>query len=366
LTSRNEHLSNLAVYNEEDEAQATAPADTLLEDPIDTESSALPQRILGSEDPDEQVDTPDDGVDPNAGEVQESAELAQLRAESAGRLNEIANMRRREAESAEAIKSLKEMFLDMEAANAEREAAEAAREAYEADLAEYGPEVLNDPTVQYITEKVAQVDDTLVASQQQQEHYRQTLTEQQENARQWQEYRQQVQAHVATQEAEFVKTTPDYYKAYDYAVQAREQSYITRGYSPTDAKAAVAQETMYLVEEQVQRGGSVPEQVMAMAKQWGYTAEPETQPMQQVGDEDQVSNAVARQIDIGRIKQGLANQSIGQMETGASGKHEEAGGRWMTRDEFFTTVPAEQRMRIFMNDDNAFEQLGRTGRILVK
>lgn len=355
----NRHLADLAAYSEEEGITDDNPADQLLDEEIDLEASALPKRIIGSEDPDDAVegDPPDEGVDPNAGDMQDL--LTAVRSESAGRLNEIASMRAEKAESSATIASLREMFMEMERKNAQNDADAQSMQDYEADLEEYGEEVMHDPTVRYISEQVSRIDDSVIAAQQQQEHYRQTVARNAQAHQQQVQYHQHIENTVGQQEATFIESQPDYYDAYNFARDAREKMYTGRGYDANQAKQMVAEETMYLVREQVERGGSVPEQVYAMAKQWGYQSGNEAVvPAQQ-------QSPGTQQIDLGRIKQGLASQGVGQIPDSSAGNNDSATTGEMTAAQFFSTVPSEKRLQIFMDDPDAFERLGRTGRITV-
>jgi len=359
----NDHIAEL-LYNEGAENDTEDPGDMLLEDEL--HHSDMPVRLIGSEDPDDllakeetfEVDTADKGVSPNHTDQL----LAELRSQSQGRLNEITELRQSNRDTNEAMASMRKLFMQMETANAEKERQDEQVRMRQEDLEEFGKDVVNDPHMQYVSEQMSRVTDAQEAQRQQEEHYRQQVAGQQ------QQYQQQVQgqqqAYTATKAAEdaYVAEHPDYYDAYDFARSARETMYKTRGYNEVQAKEAVNQEEMYLMKEQAQIGGNIADQVYKMAQQWGYQAKQAeaaapTQPH---------PRGQAQQLDLGRMQAGLNSQGVGQVPGGLPGGGKQvAGGTKMTADEFFQHVPAAKRMRIFMNDDDAFETLGRTGYIVV-
>lgn len=356
------HIADLT-YNPEAEAEEAAgevTPDSLLEDPVDTESSALPDRILGSEEPEEVVS--DVSSKEEKSDTSNTDELlAAVRAESQGRLGEITRLRTENRETAQALNSLREMFLAMEKRQEEEEAERRRALEYQEEVERFGEDVVNDPTAAYIAEKVAKVDDTLLAQKEYEEHQRQQINAQV----QAQQQRKQAEAAMfqtaKVQEEAFLAEHPDYYDAYDHARTERAKWYQSRGYDAKQAESIVDQETYYLLQEQVQRGGNVAEQVYNLAKQWGYTPQQAQAAAEQASQEqprDQVEN-----YDLGRMKAGLGSQGIGQIPGGASPRSQNVGGRTYSVEEFFKTVPRSQRIQIFMNDPNAFETLGRTGQI---
>lgn len=355
-----DHLAGL-LYNEGAENATDDPGDILLEDEL--EHSDMPKRLLGSEDPDE-VDPPDEGVDPDVGEEKPANHtdelLAELRSQSQGRLNEITELRSSRAEANEAMVNMRKLFLQMEQANAEKERQAEVAALHREDVAEFGEDVVNDPHMQYVAEQMARQRDEQEAQRQQQEHYRQQTAEQQKTYQDQVAAQQQAYQSTKALEDAYVKDHPDYYDAYNFAREARESMYSTRGYTPEQAKQAVNQEELYLMQEQSQIGGNIPDQVYKMAEQWGY------KPKGTPGAAPQRRKVQAEQIDLGRMKAGLNSQGVGQVPGGSpGGGNEVPGGTKMTAEQFFETVPASTRMKIFMNDDDAFETLGRTGYIVV-
>lgn len=315
------------------------------------------QPVEESSSPEPVVETADEGTSTTAEQMAQAPDP-----HTSGLLNEITNLREMRRQDSEAIASMREMFMDLEQRNAEAERLAEMERREQEDMERYGADVVNDPTVQYIRDKMAQLDDTMYAAEQQRYAQQQQVAEQ---AAQWQQQQQQqeiLETTVKTQEEVFREANPDYDEAYKYARSARTKMYTDRGYDPGTAERMVNQEELYLMAEQLGRGASVPEQIYNLAQTYGY------QPVkvEKVQPEQKQLHDTYDDGDIQRITQGLSSQGVGQVPGGASGKLESPGGREMSAEEFFSTVPAQERLRIFMQDDTAFERLGRTGKIFVK
>lgn len=367
----NDHVGSLIANNPADTGKVEPTGDgslfdqgdQLLEEPLEVNDD-----LPGLDDdmdhgaPDMGTTVPESSTDDGDGENDLDAlrtELERVKAESSGRLNDLASLREERRQFSENLEEMRKMFVEQSKAAAEAERQRKVEEELETEAQLYGEDVVSDPQTRYIRDIIAQNRQQMEEYQQQQEHYRQRLNEQREQFLVEQNYNQQMLGTLKSQEESYAKDHEDYYDAYDYARGKRVDMWKRRGYSPQDAEAFVAQEEKQLLVEQLPRGGNVAEHIYQLAKDWGWSGKVSDSNQDQNRQQSKSRNSVA---DIDRIKAGLSSQGSGQMRSaGGGGK----GAREMTREEFFNTVPPEKRTQLFMDRPEVFEALGRHGRVTV-
>lgn len=96
--------------------------------------------------------------------------------------------------------------------------------------------------------------------------YQQGTIQQQQATQQGQRLAQ----HTAAQEAEFVKTTPDYQNAADFFAQRKLAEYAALGADPVSAQQALMRDYQSLAIGAAQRGGNAAQMLYNLAKAMGY------------------------------------------------------------------------------------------------
>lgn len=373
MSGLNEHITGLAAYND-DEANSPMPpeespqSDNLIEDPLEVSSEVLIP------------DPPDEGVDPDVGHVDHEgvstdtgaeappdykALYEATKVESAGRLTEVTGLRQDRSEANQTLKNLQEMMVEQQRKQAEMEI----RAEVEAEMAEeealYGKDVVNDPGVAYLREKISQNADDIESYRQSQEHRAQSVNDQAQQYQQVQEEVRQIQDAVKRSEEEFSQAQPDYMQAFDFATNKRTQSYVNRGYDQETAEKMVVQEVQFLAKEQTSLGRSPAKAAYDIAVEWGWNQnmmkqQPGKTPLPaQAHPGVQDYNAMLPNVD--KLKAGVTHgRGTGEF-AGSSGN---TRPNTLTREQFFATVPANTRMQVLADPDK-FEELGKTGHIVI-
>lgn len=331
--------------------------DVIIEDPLDF--SGMPKRITGSEDPDEQDRLKADPDLPATAKTDQGeqkpledwqVQLAAAERTAAGRLNEVATLRGRLRDQDNSIEELRKLVL----AQMERDDMVTPEEELAEDAGIYGEEVVTDPHMRYMRDKIAGLEEDFEARRQQDEHYRHQLTDQANQVQAARQGEAALMSALGMQEAAFAETNKQYDEAYKFGRQKKAEVLMARGYSQEQALGHINQSELALAQEQLTIGGNVPQQVWNEALAYGFQA-------QAAQARPAVNPQVEQVADIERIKAGLASQSVGSMAgSGAAGGDPE----YMTSEEFFAKVPAGLRQQIFMNPDK-FEEVAKFGRIRV-
>jgi hypothetical protein len=346
---------NLAGEQDQGEKSTFDGPDTILDEPLET--PGMPKRILGSEEPEPQKDAqlPADAKTDKGDEAQPEewqVKLAEAERAAAGRLDEVATLRSRLRTQDDSIEELRKLML----AQMEREEAYTVADELEDDAQLYGKEVVTDPHMRYVRDKIAGIEENIEQQRQRDEHYRRELTAQAEQVQQQRQAELAMMNALGQQEAAFAEKYPDYDKAYKFTRSKKLEMMVGRGYTEKQAIDHINAQEAQLAQEQLYRGGNVAEQVWAEAQAYGYQS-PQAQEKPAVNQQVQ-SETVA---DIDRIKAGLANQGLATMQGAGADRGDP---QYMTNEEFFSKVPAGLRQQIFMNPDK-FEEIAKTGRIRV-
>lgn len=281
---------------------------------------------------------------------------------SGGRLGELRTVRTELTQTKDGIESLRKVFLEREQKEAARLADEQKAFELEEERRLYGDEVIDDPAVAYMRDKMVQTQDMLAQQQAQQEEYRQRVTEEASQLRSQQERWLQTQNAVRAQEEQFASEVPDYNDAYQYARDKRMEMYQSRGYTAQQAEVYVDQEEEGIRQEQLSRpGGSVPKAVYEVAKLFGWDSS------MAVGNDDgsdpgpKIKTEGVSAPNFEKMRRGVTSQGAGGMH-GSTGSHD--GSRALSAEEFFNTVSVADRLEI-LSDPEKFEELGRTGQIVL-
>jgi hypothetical protein len=357
LNDINEHIASLSIGTETEDVQATELHDIQhdLPDLPDGGTFDQPDTTFDTEQHTESSEVSSQGANETQEEVnwQERYEEAQKAAE--GRLAEIGNLRTDMRAQRENIEQMRQMWLKEQEARAEEERQKEAQAQYEAELEQYGEDVVNDPHVSYMRDKMSQVEWQLEQQRQEQEGRVRTMQEQAAQARAQEEYRRNAIMEIDRQEKGFAEEHPDYEDAYKYAREKRGQMYARRGYTPEQVEQAVAEEEIYLMQEQLSRGGSVPQEIYNWALDYGWTAPSDT------ADNQRSERPQDRTSDFDKIRAGVTGQGVRTMN-GAGGNSGDA--QYISMEQFYKTVPEHIRAEVHADPDK-FEQLAKTGKIRV-
>ena len=280
---------------------------------------------------------------------------------AAGRLGELRAVRTELGQTKQGIDSLRQIFLEREKKEAARLADEAREQELEEERRLYGDEVVDDPGVAYMRDKVVQTQEIVERQAAQQEEYRRQVAQQASQLRAAQQQWVETQNAVRSREEAFAEQNPDYGEAYQYTRDKRMEMFQNRGYTPQQAEIYVDQEEEGIRQEQLARpNGSIPGAVYEIAKMYGW------KPEMASGSEDQKQQqqkpaAQTSAPNFNKFRQGVASQGAGGMH-GSAGSHD--GSRALSAEEFFNTVSFEKRLEI-LSDPDRFEELGRTGQIVM-
>jgi hypothetical protein len=281
-------------------------------------------------------ETPRDEDTVDTGPV--DAELARLRAESTGRLGEITSLREKLRTQGDAIEHMRQIMV-------EREEREKEEEDYQRQREQFG-DVLDDPAIQYLDQKVEDLRADQQAERERREHrIRQINKVKEERDKQYAEFQQVAQDIIST-ETEFKKTHPTYDAAYDFLREQRSRFYKARGFDAPTTKNLVNQEEWYLVQEARQRGKNLAQEVWNMATEFGF--DPASIAKKPTGR--QMPNA-------DKIQAGVSTSNI-QSAPSTAGRKPGV----VTREQFFNETPYAERMKILADPDK-FERLVKTGEL---
>jgi len=352
-----EHISHLALGEKEQDEQATEL------DPIQHDMSA-------EDEPTQEVgeDTADEGTQP--AEQQEEAvdwqaRYEEIQRESAGRLGEIGSLREQLRNTGDNIEALRKMVMEQTATVAEQEKLKKLELQQQKEIEQYGEQVVNDPHVSYMRDKLRAIEQQNEREAQLREGRMRQVAEEQQRRQQFEQQRQQFLTTLKTQEDSFREVTPDYDDAYEFARGKRKEMYVRRGHDAASAERIVSEEEAFLAQEQLVRGGNVAQEIYNWARDYGWSPVP--------GDEGDGTaagqpNAQEAQIpsqevgtgpgDFERIKRGIASAGLRQMDSQAARANDEYVGI----EQFYKTVPDHIRAQVHA-DPQLFEELGRTGKI---
>lgn len=341
--------------------------DTLVEEISSIEDRAVPDSVIDEQaeqfaktSESTQDDSGDKGDDSKPLDYKALYEAEQRSA--SGRLGELRTVRMELGKTQGSIEELRKVFLEREQREADRIADE--ERAFELDEERrlYGNEVVDDPAVSYMRDKMVQTQEMLSQQADQQQRYRDSITQQAAQNRHMQDTWVRTREAVRAQEEKFVEDVPDYGDAYQYARDKRKEMYVNRGYDPRQAEVFVDQEEEGIRQEQLGRpGGSVPGAVYEIAKMFGWSPD-----MSKTGNE---ASKPARQSishvdtapNFNKMRAGIGARGAGEMH-GTTGSHDNS--RSLSAEEFFNTVPLPQRLEILADPDK-FEELGKTGKIVM-
>lgn len=348
-----EQDQNQDLGGEQGEKSTFDGPDVVLDEPLNFDG--MPKRIIGSEDPDEQARLKADAALPATATTGQAApedwevQLAKAEKAAAGRLDEVGTLRGKLRDQDASIENLRQLII----AQMERDEVYTAADEVEDDAEVYGEEVVTDPHMRYMRDKIANLENDFEARRQQDEHYRRELTQQAQQVQYQRQAEHNLMTALGSQEAAFAETHKDYDQAYKFTRSKKFEALVGRGFDQKQAIDQINAEELYLAQEQLSRGGNVPEQIWAQAQAYGFQSQAQAKPA--------VNPQVEQTADIERIKAGLANQSIASM---AGSGADRGDPQYMTSEEFFAKVPAGLRQQIFMNPDK-FEEVAKFGRIRV-
>ena len=351
MTDLAEHIAHLGMSEKQDD-QAEILPDLQQEQPALPEGGTFDQgdQLLdsGSTGDEQKTQTQEEEIDWKA-KFEESEKA------SNGRLADLQSTRTKLSEQSDNIEQLRQLYVAQQEQAAQDQQYWDEQDQLAQEEAHYGEAVVNDPHVAYMRDQVAQVRYDMEAQAQEREGRARQIQEQASTQRNEAQRRNNVLFQVKTQEAEFAKEHEDYNDAYQFARNKRAEMYARRGYAPEQVQQLVGQDEIYLMEEQLARGGNIAQEIYSWAKDFGWQATgkaAKSNPAQQAADQSS---------DFDKIRAGLSQQGMRSM--GGDGNSNK-GDQFMSREQFYTTVPEHIRAMVHANEDQ-FEELARTGKIRV-
>lgn len=351
----NDHISHLAIPVEPVEEQEYDPLNDIQHDM----DEAHPQ-LTESDTADEGTATTEQQED----EVDWQAKYEEIQRESSGRLGTIEELRGRLRETSDNIENLRQMVL--ESKTVQEEAANQAKleSKVQEELEKYGENVVNDPHVAYMRDKINELNQRQLSIEQQRQARAQQWQAEQARRAQFAEQRQAFLQTLKAQEESFVEQHPDYDDAYNFARNKRKEMYVRRGFDAAAAEREVANEEAHLAQEQLLRGGNVAQEIYNWAKDYGWQAvSGQVDESRTTGQSDEAAvlgqaNRGNDTNDFERIRRGLRDASLRSMDSNQSRPDAE----YVTSEQFYKTVPEHIRAQVHA-DPELFEQLGRYGKI---
>ena len=341
-----EHIAHLGMSDESEDAQATEL------DPIIEETSE-PEEDYYEEQP-EQYDTADEGTtttEAQQAEIDYQAEYEKVVRESAGRLGTIGQLREQLRSTADNIENLRQVVLEQQKQKQQEELQKRSQKQLEEELERYGENVVNDPHIAYMRDKLDKIAQQNQREAQIREGRMRALQEEQQRRAEFEQQRSEFINQLKTQEDSFREAHPDYEDAYEFARNKRKEMYTRRGHSAEQAEAIVAEEEVYLAQEQLMRGGNVAEEVYNWARDYGWE-----EPAQEQGQAQRQRPSDPSDFD--KIRQGIRSASVRSLNSNAP-RHD---GEYVSIEQFYATVPEHIRAQVHADPD-MFEQLGRYGKI---
>jgi hypothetical protein len=335
-----EHISSLTGgADSAPPPQEDPPAIDSLNEPVGIPTEMSP-RYQQTEPP-----TPEP-VEETPAEQSAPVEMTEDQRIAAGRLQEIVSMRKKLSQTQSSIETLRREMLDREARREQEE--------MPSEEEVYGEEIVNDPAVKYLTDRMEGIEARL-------DYDMQKKTEQQQQAAQAQavnaEFADAVQK-VQTLEKTFIESGhADYQGAYEMVRNNRRAMY--SHLSPEDRERVVGAEEAQFVIQHLQNGMNPVEAVYNMALAQGWNPNSYQPPAVQQAPPAQ--QQPYQHPNTQKIQQGLSSKSL----TSVGGNRGGTGfaGREISVENF-ENVPYAERMRI-LNDPDKFEALAKFGKTAV-
>jgi hypothetical protein len=363
------HIGSLTlgtdVGSEQEQYGTFEGGDTLVNEIQSIEDRAVPDSVIDeqaevfAETAGETVGDDQGGEDDGGAPDYKSLYEAEQRS-SGGKLGEINRLRDKLDTATNGIEELRKIFLAREEAEAEWQREQDLADELEEERRLYGDEVVDDPGVSYMRDKMVQTQQMIEDQQAQQAEYRDRIAAEANAQRATQQRFQQEVGAVKYHEDAFAEQNPDYFDAYEYSRAKQIEMFVNRGYHPQQAEVFVDQQEEGIRKEQFGRpgGGNVAAAVYEMAKLFGWKpsmAEREEASTPKAPKPNQQTSTP----NFGKMRAGLGSRGSGDLR-GSGGNHD--GARTVSAEEFFNTVPTAQRLEILADPDK-FEELGRTGQI---
>lgn len=314
---------------------------------------AIPDVMVSSErEPSETMKPVDyDGTKPNVDpdEPQEEPEtrtsvlekeLATVREESAGRLNEIVEMRKAQSEFNKNLDQMRQLMLEKERAAEEEE-----RKSKELEL--YGQETLDDPAIRLIRDEQQKTRE-MIARQEQMEHQRQEHNRRLAHEAKLRADEQAIVDRVEESYNAFIEDHQDFNDAYNHGRDVRMNMLRSRGFDDQQATQLLALEEFQLATEAIRKGESPAKRAYDLAVSLGWQGSLTTEPKAASTPYEGVHES------LDKMREGLRADRAANASAGRSNP-----GR-MTREQFFKTVPRAERAQI-LSDPVKFRQLGKYG-----
>ena len=295
------------------------------------------ETVISADEPPETTDAPPDAT---VRETELNAQIEQLREESAGRLNEMVEMRKSNKEQAENVESMRKMMLaDV---NAKREAALTAKEAEV-----YGEDTIADPAVRAIRDDNARTRDMIRRQTEREEHQRQEATAATEQQDAVKVHQQRVVDHAGQGYKAAVEAHPDFEEAFEYSKRARLGIYKARGVPDHELESIIQIEEFQLANEAMQRGQSTAEKSYELAVSLGW--KPKVAGPVRVDD---THTTVMDSLD--KMREGLKTTTLTKSQNGRGDRTR------ISREQFFQQYAKHERAAI-LSDPIKWKQLGTTG-----
>jgi hypothetical protein len=279
--------------------------------------------------------------EPTAKEKELESQLAQVREESAGRLNEMVEMRKAQKEQAENIETMRKMMLaDIDGRRAE--------ELKEREIAAYGEDTLEDPAVRAIRDDNARTREMIRRQTEREEHQRQQANQAKAEADAMARQEKQIVEYAEAHYKPFVEEHPDFEDAYAHSKAVRMDLYKKRGLEGEELEKVILIEEFQLTNEAMKKGLDPAEQAWKMALDLGY------KPKQRdnLGGKSPYEG-VHQTLD--KMREGLKTTTLQNSQSTS-----QTGGRRISREQFFETVPKHERLAILSNQAKS-KQLAMTG-----
>ena len=272
-------------------------------------------------------------------EAELSAQVEQLRTESAGRLNEMVEMRKSNKEQGENVEAMRKMML--EDVNIKRQAALTAKEAEV-----YGEDTIADPAVRAIRDDNARTRDMIRRQTEREEHQRQEATKTSEDQAVVQAHQKRVIDHASAGYQAAVAAHSDFEEAFEYSKQARLGIYRARGVPEAELASIIQIEEFQLANEAMQRGQSTAEKSyeLAVSLGWKPKAEAPLTPEQNYTVQDSLD----------KMREGLKTTTLTKSQNGRGDRTR------ISREQFFAQYAKHERAAV-MADPIKWKQLAQTG-----
>jgi hypothetical protein len=273
-------------------------------------------------------------------ETELAAQVEQLRTESAGRLNEMVEMRKTTKEQGDNVEAMRKMML--EDVNVKRQAALTAKEAEV-----YGEDTIADPAVRAIRDDNARTRDMIRRQTEREEHQRQEATKASEDQAVVQAHQKRVVDHAAQGYEAAVAAHTDFEEAFEYSKKARLGIYRARGVPEAELSSIIQIEEYQLANEAMLKGQSTAEKSYELAVSLGW--KPKVAGPVPVADQ-----TIGVMDSLDKMREGLKTTTLTKSQNGRGDKSR------ISREQFFQQYAKHERAAI-LSDPVKWKQLGTTG-----